>query len=99
MPVSDLDDLLKDKTVTLHPRSKLYLAILDQAQFLRNEKPGMTIAQIESSNDTWVGKNVAVLPDPRSGDLTKTLRIQPVAGLELRQLKIYYYDANEVEQF
>ena len=99
MPVTDLEELLKDKIVALDPTSRLYLAILVQAQILRDEKPGMTIARIESSNHDWVGKNVAVLPDPRSGDLTKTLRIQPVAGLKQLELKIFYYDANEVERF
>ena len=86
MTATDLEELLKNKVLVLDSTTRPYLAILDQAQTLRDEKPGMTIVLIESSNDTWVGKNVAVLPDPRNGDLTKTLRIQPVVGLFIKSL-------------
>lgn len=99
MTASDLEYLLKEKVVDVPVEANLYLFILDQAQALRNERPGFTISQIESSDDTWVGKSVAILPDPRSGEISKSIRIQPKVGLKPRQLKIIYFDVKEVEEF
>lgn len=99
MTAQDLEELLKEKLVDMPSEENLYTFILDQAQILRDEKPGFTISQIESSNESLVGKNVAVLPDPRFGEISKSVRIQPKAGLKPKQLKITYYDANEVQEF
>lgn len=93
------DELFKDKKVQIPPNANLYLAILEAAQALRDEIPGHTVFGIESSNELWVGRNVAVLPDPRSSDISKSIRIQPKTGLKPNELKITYYDAKEVGDF
>lgn len=92
----NLEDLLKAKIVVLDPDAQLDLAVLDQAQILKKEKPGRTIARIESSNGDWVGRSVTTLPDPGSGEISKSLRIWPVVGLMQYELLIKYYDTGEV---
>lgn len=94
----DPNELVRTKTVCLLPEAILSLAVLDQAQILRMASPGNTILKIESSNHMWVGVLVSVLPDPTMTETTKALRVQPVETLKALELKIYYYDAFEVEK-
>jgi hypothetical protein len=103
MPTTDIEELLMTKNVFLLPEAVLSLAVLDQAQILRFQNHGLTILRIESSNHEWVGKEVSILPNPIPNpsfvELKHSVRIQPIAGLKQLELKIYYYDAFEVEKF
>jgi hypothetical protein len=96
---TDLEDLLKMRTIYVHERAVLYLLVLDTSQKLREENLGFTISKIFSSNPFWVGKSVKVLPDPTTNEISKTVTVELDKSLQPDQMEVVYYDAFEVKDF
>lgn len=99
MRPTDLEDLIKTKTLKFPSGAVLYLFILTQIATLRDTCPGATVSKIFANNDKWVGKVVAILPNPHAHQQINRAIILHNPKLAEDEIKFEYYDAFEVAEF
>jgi hypothetical protein len=99
MPIQNLEDLLKDKKVTVKLPILLFSIVLNESEKLRQENPGFTVSQVMANNPVWIGLEVEVLAKPGNDKTLKTLRIGTDSSLKTDEIRIVYYDPEEVKAF
>ncbi len=96
---TDLEDLIKTKTLKFPLGAVLYLFILTQIAKLKEECVGATVNKIYASNVQWVDREVAVTPNPLAHQQLARVIILCDPKLAEDEIKFEYFDAFEVASF
>ncbi len=96
---TDLEDLIKTKTLKFPRGAVLYLFILNQIAKLKEEYPGVTVTKIFANNVQMVGREVAILPNPLARKQLNRAIILHDPKLAEDEICLQYFDALEVANF
>lgn len=99
MSAQNLEELLKEKTITITHPLLLFIIVLTESRNLRNEGKLYTVNQVLANNESWAGLEVHVLSENPNTNVLKDLRIVHDPNLKPDELKIIYYDPEEVKEF